>query len=310
MSILYYQLLFALSVLFASFRPIFFRAYKSDFLVAIWLSLLSMYIGFLVMTYMKNPDQSFDQYKEQIMKPYRMKNMLYSLLHELKFVAMQYSFMVLPLTFSVPLSLLYIPFTLLFDYFINNNPLTISELGATLFMLIGILFTKTESIKKQSKQSKEGFLHKAYEMRGIISGILGTILGSYVYIMLSDIDKKTKDPFYIIGIESGLALVLISILVLGGYLMGTVTMPSLSTMTKMFVLLTFLFNLDAVFKYIGLEKVPVLQSLFISQLYLLVSFLIGVMYYKEAFTTNKMIGLVIVLLSSLYGGYISHDHVL
>lgn len=262
------------------------------------------------MTYMKNPDQSFDQYKEQIMKPYRMKNMLYSLLHELKFVAMQYSFMVLPLTFSVPLSLLYIPFTLLFDYFINNNPLTISELGATLFMLIGILFTKTESIKKQSKQSKEGFLHKAYEMRGIISGILGTILGSYVYIMLSDIDKKTKDPFYIIGIESGLALVLISILVLGGYLMGTVTIPSLSTMTKMFVLLTFLFNLDNVFKYIGLEKVPVLQSLFISQLYLLVSFLIGVMYYKEAFTTNKMVGLVIVLLSSLYGGYISHDHVL
>lgn len=307
---MYYQGLFALSVLIASFRPIFFRAYKSNFLVAIWLSLLSMYIGFLVMTYMKNPEQSFDEYKEQIMKPYQMKNMLYSLLHELKFVAIQYSFMVLPLTFSVPLSLLYIPFTLLFDYFINNNPLTIYELGATLFMLIGILFTKNGSTKKQSKQSNEGFLDKAYEMRGILSGILGAILGSYVYIMLSDIDKKTKDPFYIIGIESGLALVLVSILVLGGYFMGKITMPSLSTMTKMFVLLTFLFNLDNVFKYIGLEKVSVLQSLFISQLYLLVSFLIGVMYYKESFTKNKMIGLVIVLLSSLYGGYVSHDNTL
>lgn len=312
MSTLYYQVLFALAAFIASFRPIFFRAYKSNFLVTIWLSLLSMYIGFLVMTYVKNPNQSFEEYKQQIMKPYQIKNMLFSVLHELKFVAMQYSFLLLPLTFAVPLSLLHIPFTILFDYAIHKNPITYSEGITTLLLLVGILFTK-HSTSKSSKSSKSStwngsIFHEMYKIRGILSAIFSAIVGSYVYIMLSDIDKKTQDPFYIIGIESGLALILVSILVFGGYFMGKLSFPSLLTMSKMFLILTFIFNLDNVFKFIGLEKVSVVESLFISQIYLISSFVLGVLYYKEVFTRKKLFGLLLVILSSIWGGYSSHTN--
>jgi drug/metabolite transporter (DMT)-like permease len=316
----YYQVLFLLSSIIASFRPVFFRTYKANFLLTIVLSLLSMYVGYLVLTYVKNPKQSFEDYKKSISRVYTRENMFYSILSELRFIAKQYSFMLLPLTFSVPISLLYIPFTMLYNHYSNKIDFSPLQLLTTGILIFGILLTKdskTGGSPSRKSSSNSSFLQtflkslttieNMQSLKGILYGLFAAIAGSYLYVVLDKIDKSTQDPLYVMGIESGFSLLVFSLLLAGAIFMGKVTLPSWGTIVKMFMFLTFLFNIDIVLKYIGLEKVTIIQSLFLSQVYLISSFLIGFFYYKEHISTQKMIGLLVVVLSSIYGSYINRS---
>jgi hypothetical protein len=317
-----YDLFFMLSALIASFRPVFFRTYKFDFIFTIFLSLVTMYSGYLIMLYFKNPHMTFSEFKEDVMKVYTKENALMSILSEIRFITKQYSFVLLPISLALPISLLYIPATFILNSYMGGSALTIEKLVISLLIVFGVLLSKEKGIlheiKKISKYiSKLGSgmggmsgmggldIFKNNTFLGVMMGLISVIVGSYVYIKLAQLDKSTKDPLYVMGVESGFSLIIFSLILFGGVMLGKIKLPPMATVIKMFVALLFLFNIDIILKFIGLEKISITQSVYISQIYILSSFLIGFLYYKEKISIRKIIGILIVVASSIYGSFIS-----
>ena len=72
---------------------------------------------------------------------------------------------------------------------------------------------------------------------------------------------------------------------------------------KMFLALTFLFNIDILIRFEGLSRIKQLDTLFLSQIGTFIPVMIGFLYYGEKITAYKIVGLLTILAGVLYGSF-------
>ena len=108
----YHIIFFILYSILSAFRPIFFIKFKEYFLFTILLSLLSMYIGSLLFMLYEYKTQKDYDILSKIKNVFILKNIFNSCISEIRFLAKQYSYILLPLT---------IMFQYLFKVSFNNN---------------------------------------------------------------------------------------------------------------------------------------------------------------------------------------------
>ena len=111
--------MFILSVVLASFRPIFYKEYKDYFFITVFFSLLSMYIGGILYSYYNlKKDETI---KDKIKYSLEPKNLIYSFISELRFILKQFAVINLPLTISIPMNNLWMLSSAYFGKVINNE---------------------------------------------------------------------------------------------------------------------------------------------------------------------------------------------
>ena len=70
---------------------------------------------------------------------------------------------------------------------------------------------------------------------------------------------------------------------------------------KMFMGCLIVFDLAIMLKYIAYQKISIQTSILLGQIGTVFGVLLGVFYYMEKIDIMKIIGIIIIILSSLYG---------
>lgn len=289
---------FTLSVILASFRPIFYKQFKEYFFMTIFLSLLSMYAGGIgFMYYNLKKGESF---KEKFLETLSSKNLLNSLLSEIRFILKQFAVISLPLTVSIPMNNLWMVSSTYFGRVINNEIPTMKQLVSIGVLIIGAIILNLNKLLEASK-GKKSKVNKNY-YRGIISLLVSTIIGGYVYSMFKKISTETKDSGFTMAVESGGALIVAAFILMYDVLFcKKINIPSMKNIVLMFLALTFLFNIDILIRFEGLARIKQLDTIFLSQIGTLIPVLIGFLYYGEKLDMYKMAGLLTIIGGVLYG---------
>ena len=102
------------------------------------------------------------------------------------------------------------------------------------------------------------------------------------------------------SIESGGSLIIAALILLYDRLTSKIiNIPSFKNSMIMFFSLTFLFNIDILLRFIGLSKIPQMDSLFLSQIGTIIPVLVGFYFYKEKMNLNKLLGMGVITFGSL-----------
>ena len=290
--------LFTLSVVLASFRPIFYKQFKDYFFMIVYLSLLSMYSGGLgVMYYNLKKGESF---KEKVIETLKPENLLNSLISELRFILKQFAVINLPLTISIPMNNLWMVSSAYFGKVINKEIPTLKEMISVAVLIIGAIVLNLNTLLKL-RAGKKSKMTKSY-YRGIVSLLVSTILGGYIYSIFKKISTETKDSGFTMAVESGGSLIIATFLLIYDRLFcKKINMPSPMNIVKMFLALTLLFNIDIIIRFEGLSRIKQLDTLFLSQIGTLIPIMVGFLYYGEKMDMYKIAGLVTIIGGVLYG---------
>ena len=290
--------LFTLSVVLASFRPIFYKQFKDYFFMIVYLSLLSMYSGGLgVMYYNLKKGESF---KEKVIETLKPENLLNSLISELRFILKQFAVINLPLTISIPMNNLWMVSSAYFGKVINKEIPTLKEMISVAVLIIGAIVLNLNTLLKL-RAGKKSKMTKSY-YRGIVSLLVSTILGGYIYSIFKKISTETKDSGFTMAVESGGSLIIATFLLIYDRLFcKKINMPSPMNIVKMFLALTLLFNIDIIIRFEGLSRIKQLDTLFLSQIGTLIPVMVGFLYYGEKMDMYKIAGLVTIIGGVLYG---------
>ena len=286
--------MFILSVILASFRPIFYKEYKDYFFITVFFSLLSMYIGGILYSYYNlKKDETI---KDKIKYSLEPKNLIYSFVSEMRFILKQFAVINLPLTISIPMNNLWMLSSAYFGKVINNETPSIVQIISICVIILGSVILNLHKIfEKNSKQ----FDKKSY-IKGITALLLSTFLGGYIFSIFKHISTETQDPGVTMSIESGGSLIIAALILLYDRLTSKIiNIPSFKNSMIMFFSLTFLFNIDILLRFIGLSKIPQMDSLFLSQIGTIIPVLVGFYFYKEKMNLNKLLGMGVITFGSL-----------
>ena len=265
--------------------------------MTVYLSLLSMYTGGLgFMYYNLKKGESF---KDKFIKTLNPKNFLISLISELRFILKQFAVINLPLTISIPMNNLWMVSSTYFGKIINKEIPTVKQLISIGVLIIGaIILNLNQLIQSSNKKLKSS--NNYY--KGILSLIVSTVLGGYIYSVFKKISTETKDSGYTMAVESGGSLIIATFLLIYDRMFcKKLNIPSYSTIIKMFIALTFLFNIDIIIRFEGLSRIKQLDTIFLSQIGTLIPVLTGFLYYGEKVNTYKVLGLLTIVSGVLYG---------
>ena len=289
---------FTLSVILASFRPIFYKQFKDYFFMTVYLSLLSMYCGGLGMMYYNL--KKGERMQDKIIETLKPENLLNSILSELRFILKQFAVINLPLTVSIPMNNLWMVSSAYFGRVINNEIPTMKEIISIGVLIIGAIILNLNKILDSNKGKKSKTTKKYYY--GIISLLVSTVLGGYIYSIFKKISTESKDSGLTMAIESGGSLIIATFLLIYDRLFcNKINMPSMMNIMKMFLLLTFLFNIDILIRFEGLSRIKQLDTLFLSQIGTFIPVMIGLFFYGEKMDMYKIVGLLTIIGGVLYG---------
>ena len=266
--------------------------------MTIFLSLLSMYAGGLgFMYYNLKKEESF---KDKFLETLSSKNLLNSLLSEIRFILKQFAVISLPLTISIPMNNLWMVSSTYFGRVINNEIPTMKQLVSIGVLIMGALILNLSKLLEASK-GKNSKVNKNY-YRGMISLLVSTIIGGYVYSMFKKISTETKDSGFTMAVESGGALIVATFILMYDVLFcKKINIPSVKKMVLMFSALTFLFNIDILIRFEGLSRIKQLDTIFLSQIGTIIPVMIGFLYYGENLDMYKIAGLLTIIGGVLYG---------
>lgn len=296
MNKLKYYIFFILSIIISSLRPIFFKKYKDYFFMSIYLSTLSMYLGSIVYMYYESREKENYNLIEHIKNSLNIENSILSIISSTRFITKQLSYILLPLSISIPLTNLWIVSATIFDKVLYNSKITIMQYISIAILFIGAILINL--VKIMDIDSSNGGGNYIY---GIIAILISIISGGYIYTKFQNLVSSNLDPGYTMGIESGGSLIILTVILLIGSLSGLIKIPKIIDIVIMFVLLLFLFNISIIFKFIGFEKISVINSVFISQLSIILAVSIGFFYYNESFDIYKILGLIVIIIGSILG---------
>lgn len=292
----YGHLMFILSVILASFRPIFYKEYKDYFLITVILSLLSMYVGSILYMYynLKEDEKIIDKVKITLTR----ENIINSLISEARFMLKQYAVISLPLSISIPMNNLWMVSSTYFGKTINDETPTMNQLISISILIVGSIILNLNKIFEPSSKKFD----KSTYLKGLTALLLSTTLGGYIYSVFKNITTKTQDPGLTMGIESGGSLILATLYLIYDRLTSkTINIPPLKTLILMFFSLTFLFNIDILLKFIGMARISQMETVFLSQIGNLIPIIIGFFVYKEKLDLNKILGFLVILFGTLFG---------
>ena len=289
---------FTMSVILASFRPLFYKKFKDYFFMTVYLSLLSMYCGGVAVMYYNL--KKGEKLQDKVIETLKPANLLNSILSELRFILKQFAVISLPLTISIPMNNLWMVSSAYFGKVINDEVPSIKQMISIAVLIIGAIVLNLNKLV-ESSTNKGSKASKSY-YRGIASLLVSTILGGYIYSIFKKISTESQDSGFTMAIESGGSLIIATFLLIYDRLFcNKINMPTMMNIIKMFLALTFLFNIDIILQFEGLSKIKQLDTIFLSQIGTLIPVMVGFLYYGEKITAYKIIGLVTIIAGVLYG---------
>lgn len=284
-----YHTYYIISMILASFRPIFYKYYKEYFIMTIFLSLLSMYIGGTIYIYKTTND--LEETRKKVLKSLKRDNLFMSILSEIRFILKQFAVIVLPLSISIPMNNLWLGSSLFFGKMINNENPTIIQIISIGIIIFGCIILNLHKILYTSTKK----LQKVSYFKGIVSLLLSTILGGYLYSLFKKISTESQDPGFTMNVESGGALIILSFILLYDRIFcKKINIPSFKNICIMFLILTLLFNIDIILMFTGLSHIKQIDTLYLSQIRAIIPIFIGLFLFKENINIYKMIGLFII----------------
>lgn len=297
-TILQYGLALIISVL----RPMLFKNYKEYMTTTLLLSTIAMLI-FSISSFLYKYNTGVidkDELKNKLKKGITPEKLVVSFLSYFRFSFKFVCISALPLSISIPIAKLDIIFTELFNYFINGNPITINMIISTLFLLFGLFVLNYDKIANNKGKDK---YNKIY----IIGLIFSTIFAGFINVYYSNYDKEKGDengykvePDDVIYSESAGAL--ITALIVSYYYISNKKekIPSIKNIGIILILCLIIFNTSVYLKWKLLKSEPLIRNQLIMNMSIPLSFIVGILYYKENFNMKKFIGIIIIITSIIY----------
>ena len=299
----YSYLLFSLSIVLTSISPVFLKTFKQYFFINMLISVLSMFIISVILIKIKSYYEKDYIFEDKLNLAFKYDNIKLSLVSLLRFFLLQYGVINVPLLISVPLKKLSIITTLLFDRYLYNAHISsimyyifFGVLFGNLVMGGDILFKNEKNLKGQKSQNNTSLVI------GIISLILSVFLIGYLVNKFKHIAEQ-EDELTVTCIQSGAASVIMLFLFFMLYFSNKINIPDFKSLFQMILGIVFILDFALLLKFSAFKQLSIEYSLILSQLGILLGSLIGIFYYNEKLTIIKGIGLVIVMLSSILGGF-------
>lgn len=280
----------------AAFRPIFFKQYKDYFAMTVYLSLLAMFSGGVGYMYYNLKDD--ENIKDKVLESLSRENIINSLISELRFILKQFAVINLPLSVSIPMNNLWMVSSAYFAKKINNEIPSRNQIISIIILIFGTIILNLNKVFGEKKKPK---VFRNY-YKGIISLLLSTILGGYIYSVFKKISTETQNPGFTMSVESGGSLIVATILlILERLFVRKIKVPPFKEMIKMFIGLVLVFNVDIILMFTGLSKIKQLDTIYLSQIATIIPVFIGLTYYKEKLDIYKIIGLLTIIFGVIFG---------
>ena len=292
---------YIIALIISVLRPVLFKQYKEYITITLVLSILSMLLYSLSSFGYKYQTGVID--KEKLTKKLKggvtPKNIFISFLSQLRFTLKFICISVLPLSISIPIAKLDIVFTELFNYYINEVPITFNLILSTGALLIGLFILNYNKIMNTSSTDKYNPLY-------LMGLIFSTIFVGFLNVYYSNYDKENEEDD-VVYTESAGALVVA--LIVCYYYVSTKKekIPDIKTIGTIFILCLLVFNTSIYIKWKLLKTEPLIRNQLIMNMTIPITFIVGILYYKEKFDTMKFIGIIIILFSITYYSYTSKN---
>lgn len=293
---------FILVTIIGSFSPIFFKSYKDYFIANMTISSFCMFIFSIIIIIIKSYNDSNYILKDKISEIYKLENIVLSLLSQARFMLMQYSITLLPLLITIPLSKLTLLSIVFFDKLINKDVISNYVYLSILGILIGNFIMGYDDMFKPSKSQINCKYMYIFALINLLLGIalMGYLVNTFAYIV-----KKEQDSAMIMAIESGSATIVMLILFSILSYFKKINIPNLKTTFQMILGCLFIFDIVILLQYYAYESLDITLSMILKQIGVLIACAIAIFYYKEKLTKTKMLGLMVIIISSIIGGIYS-----
>ncbi len=289
---------FIIVTIINSFSPIFYKGYKDYFITNMTISPICMFIfSILLITIKSYYDKNYILI-DKLLEIFKFDNVILSFLSMIRFMTMQYSITLLPLLIIIPLRKLTIISMVYFDKLINKQAISNYTYLSILGILIGNFIMGYENMFKDTK----GINFNKTFIFALISLFIAISMVGYVVNEFAKIAKTSKDPELVMGIESGGASIAMIILFSILAYFKKINIPSFGIILQMILGCLILFDALILLKYYAYESLNITLSMILTEIGVLLGCTTAVIYYKEKLTKLKMLGLIVVIISSIVGG--------
>ena len=136
----------------------------------------------------------------------------------------------------------------------------------------------------------------------IVLLLLSTVSVGFLNVYYTNYDKdhEADDVMYIETLAASVFTFFVYVFVVVSK--KEVILP-FNTMLKIFTLCLLVFNSSIAIKWYLLKDTPLLENQLIMNLSIVISFMVGVIYYKEHISMTKVVGLCIVMFAVIYYSY-------
>ena len=275
-----------LFVLIQSITPIFIKKEKNFLFINSFVSVLVVFISMSVYYYYKTKDINY-------IKEFDIKTLFPGFLTQISTSLLLYSLTILPSYIAIPLSSLGIIFISMFDIILNKTIYTSIKYVQMVLLLLGICIVnyKIIFIRKQKIE---------YNPLGIVLIVISSVITGYLYTFLRDYTIKEKDSSKTLILQyKGSLLFLFLFLCIRLLLKKKVNVPSSK---KLVIFFLFILCIMTPLSYLNTEaiaKLPQLQSAIFSNISIIISLIISVLYFKEKINLIQFVGMIIIFVSIL-----------
>jgi drug/metabolite transporter (DMT)-like permease len=283
-----------LFVLLQSITPIFIKKQKKYLLINTFITVVVIFVSMSLYYYYKKKDASY-------ITKFDIQSLYPGFLTQITTLLLLYSLTILPSYIAIPLSSLGIIFISMFDIIINKTVYTSIKYIQMLLLLLGICIInyKIIFIRKQKIE---------YNPLGIVLIVISCIITGYMYTFLRDNTIKEKDSSKTIILQyKGSLLFLLLFFGINILLGKKIDIPS----TKYIIMFTiFVLCIMSPLTYLNtgaIAKLPQLQSAIFSNISIIISLIISVLYFKEKINVVQFVGIIIICFSiflSMFEKYI------
>lgn len=275
-----------LFVLIQSITPIFIKKEKKYLFINSFVSVLVVFISMSIYYYYKTKDINY-------IKEFDIKTLFPGALSQITTSLVLYSLTILPSYIAIPLSSLGIIFISMFDIILNKTIYTSIKYVQMILLLLGICVVnyKIIFIRKQKIE---------YNPLGVVLIVISSVITGYLYTFLRDYTIKEKDSSKTLILQyKGSLLFLFLFLCIKIVLKKKIHIPSSK---KLLIFILFILCIMSPLTYLNTEAIanlPQLQSAIFSNISIIISLIISVLYFKEKINIVQFVGMIIIFVSIL-----------
>lgn len=221
------------------------------------------------------------------------KTLIPGFLSQFSVILVFYAISILPSYIAIPMTTLGIVSISIFDRVLNKTKYTPLKYIQILLILVGIIVINYKHIRSKEKTE--------FNIIGVLFLIISSVITGYLYTFLRNYTIKENNPNKTIILQYKGSILFLFFYIVYTYVFNKkdIVRPPLKYFFGFILFLTFIISPLTYLNIDAISKLPQLQSAIFSNLSVIFSLIISVIYFKEKLNKSQFIGIILIFSSIL-----------